>query len=377
MSREFFLELARSGLRFPIGADLVLKEYADHEDILRDGVRLGQVVAEAAKRFRTPLAMPVMDLMLEKAMLLRALGGISEGDIPAWHFSACPTEEEISRIRKGLAGAFDERLRANVEAVRYVARRTKLIPVGMSIGPFSLMTKLLADPITPVYVAGMGVTGEEDPDVRTVETLMELAVEVIGRSIDAQVEAGAKVFFIAEPAANKVYVSPKQMEEGSDVFARLVLKYMRQLKAKLDAAGVDLFFHCCGELTDEMIKGFASLEPVVMSLGSSRKLWEDAAIVPKDIILYGNLPSKKFYSDDLISVEDIHRMAHEYVSRMEATGHPYILGTECDVLCVDGCEHTLMAKAMAIVGSQDRHLVYHEDTKDTKGNSHTEFRKAV
>jgi len=35
----------------------------------------------------------------------------------------------------------------------------------MAIGPFSLMTKLMADPIVPIAMAGMGVTGAEDPGV--------------------------------------------------------------------------------------------------------------------------------------------------------------------------------------------------------------------
>jgi len=352
-SREYYIQLANAGLHFPIGADLVLKEHPDHDAILRDGVRLGKVIAQAAERFKTPLAMPVMDLMLEKAMMLRARGGSPETDIPSWHFDTCPTDEQIDRIREGLAKPFDSRLQANIDAVRYIADHTKLIPVGMSIGPFSLMTKLLSDPITPVYLAGMGMTGQDDPDVKTIETLMDLSLEVVARSFRAQADAGAKVFFIAEPAANKVYISPKQMEEGSDIFDRVVLKYLRQLKAMMDQTGVDLFFHCCGELIDDMVKGFASLHPTVMSLGSSRKLWEDAKIVPNDIILYGNLPSKKFYSDDLITVEDIHQMSHDFLAKMKATGHPYILGTECDVLCVDGCEHTLMKKALAIVNIEN------------------------
>jgi hypothetical protein len=39
--------------------------------------------------------------------------------------------------------------------VRYIAERTDLLPVRMLIGPFSLMTKFLADPISPVAMAGI------------------------------------------------------------------------------------------------------------------------------------------------------------------------------------------------------------------------------
>ena len=372
MDRQYYLELAGSGISFPIGADLVLKEYADHEEILRDGKRLGQVIAEAARRFNTPLAMPVMDLVLEKAMMLRALGGIAEADIPTWHFSACPTDQQIANIRKGIQAPLNARLQANVDAVRYIAENTDLVPVGMSIGPFSLMTKLIADPITPVYMAGMGLASEDDPDVKMIETIMDLAVETILRSFNAQAQAGAKAFFIAEPAANLVYISPIQMAQGSNVFDRLVLKYLRRIKDAMDQAGVDLFFHCCGELTNEMILGFTQLRPVLLSLGSSRKLWEDAQIVPKDIILYGNLPSKKFFSDEMISLCDVRRTAVESLARMKAAGHPYILGTECDVLCVPGHQKTLMAKAMAIVDCcSSRHttqnIPFPENHSITKG----------
>ena len=353
MQRSYYLDLARQGLHFPIGADLVLHEKPDHAAILRDGTRLGQVVEEAAQRFKTPLAFPVMDLMLEKVLLLRALGGISETDIPTWHFSTCPTPEQIARIHQRLQAAMDPRLQANVEAVRHVAQhstRTGLLPIGMSIGPFSLMTKLLADPITPVFLAGTGLTAEDDPDVRFVETVLELATDVVLYSVGAQIAAGAQAIFIAEPAANKVFISPNQLEGANNIFERLPLRANRRIKELLDAHGVDLIFHCCGELVDEMIRGFCSLQPVILSLGSSRTLWRDAALVPPDIVLYGNLPSKKFYSDELISSAEVTRLGHELVARMQTTGHPFILGSECDVLCVPNCERQLMEKAMAIAG---------------------------
>lgn len=349
MDKNYFLNLARRGTRMPIGADLVLREAPDAEEILREGPRLGQVLAAAAARYGTPLAMPVMDLVLEKAFLLRGLG-IPEADIAAWHFTTEPTAAELQCMREGMAGPLDERLTANVEAVRYVATHTGLIPVGMSIGPFSLMSKLVKDPITPVFLGGMGISGDDDPEVQLVETALELAVEMILRSLEAQVAAGAKVFFMAEPAANKVYLSPNQLAEGSDVLERFVLRHNRRIRERLEQHGVNLFFHCCGELTDEILQGFCSLKPAVLSLGSSRHLWEDAARVPKDIVLYGNLPSKRFYSDDLISVAELQRQAVDLEQRMQQAGHPFILGTECDVLSVPGCEVTIARKVALLTG---------------------------
>ncbi len=66
MEREFYLDLAASGLRMPIGTHLVLHEQAHPEEILLDGPRLGEVLIETAHRYTTPLAVPLMDLTLEK-----------------------------------------------------------------------------------------------------------------------------------------------------------------------------------------------------------------------------------------------------------------------------------------------------------------------
>lgn len=41
--RQYYLGLAHSGLRMPIGTDLVLHEHADAGEIVLDGHRLGQV----------------------------------------------------------------------------------------------------------------------------------------------------------------------------------------------------------------------------------------------------------------------------------------------------------------------------------------------
>ncbi|GIV18981.1 MAG: hypothetical protein KatS3mg023_0732 [Armatimonadota bacterium] len=349
MERRFYLELAQSGLRMPIGTDLVLHEKEDVPGILVDGYRLGQVVEEATRRYRTPLAVPHMDLMIEKTALLELLD-IPAQQIPTYHFSEPPSPEMVETVRRKLHEVpLHVRIQAQAGSVAYIAQHTDLLPIGMTIGPFSLMTKLIADPIAPIYLAGMGITAEEEPEVRTVELTLDLSTMVILRSMEAQIEAGARAIFIAEPAANKVYISPKQMEQGSDIFERMVMRYLRRIRAFLDERGVDLIFHCCGELTDEMVQQYASLEPVILSLGSSRVLWEDARLVPKHVVLYGNLPSKRFYSDELVTREQVEQLACELLEKMRQAGHPFILGSECDVLSVEGCEQTIKQKVQAFV----------------------------
>lgn len=344
MSRELFLELAARGHRVPIATDLVLHAHADADAIRQNGARLGGVVAETAHVFRTPLALPLMDLRLEKAEMLRLLGVPFE-DVDQFHFTAPPYHDERERFRRLLETAPPgPAIQAHLDALRYIAKNTSLLPIGMCIGPFSLTTKLLADPIVPVYLAGVGCTGSDDPDVALLEACQELSLAMVLRQVERLIAAGAKAVFIAEPAANKIYISPLQMEEGSDIFDRAVLAPNRRIAGLLAERRADLIFHCCGEIEDPMLDGFCSLHPAMLSLGSSRRLWVDAARVPKDVVLYGNLPSKLFYSDAMMSELRVAGQAAVLVNQMRQCGHPFILGTECDTLFVAEYATTIRAK---------------------------------
>ena len=340
MERQFYLDLAASGMSMPIGTHLVLHEHNDHAAIVQDGQRLGRVVAESARRFRMPLAFPLMDLKLEKEALLLARG-VPASAVDAYHFAEIPESNGEFRLTKNMA--------AVCGAIRYIATETDLIPVGMGIGPFSLMTKLISDPIAPVFMAGTGMTGEDEPEVALVERLLELGFATIQKYLDAQIEAGAKAIILCEPAANKVYFSPNQLAESYEVFDRYVMRFNLALREQLRSRGVDLIFHDCGELLDGMVQRFAALDPAMISLGSSRLLWEDAALLPKSTVLYGNLPTKQFYSDELCSVARVRQLSDTLHQRMRATGHPFILGSECDILSVPGSEQTIQAKVEAFL----------------------------
>ncbi|MFT3870738.1 MAG: uroporphyrinogen decarboxylase family protein [Nibricoccus sp.] len=339
MERKFYLDLAASGLRMPIGTHLVLHQHTEPETILHDGKRLGAILIETAERFKTPLAIPLMDLTLEKEALLSAMG-LPKTEISQFHFNEPPD------LPKSVA--LTPRMKASCEAIAHVAKTSTLVPMGMSIGPFSLMTKLLADPITPVFLAGTGATATEEPDVALVEAALHAGEMVIAEYLDAQIAAGAKAVIVCEPAANVVYFSPKQLELDFTVFDRFVMTPMRRIAQRLAQRGVDLIFHDCGELTDGMVKRFASLGAAMISLGSSRKLWEDAAYIPKDTVLYGNLPTKRFYAAQL-TIAEVERMAGELLAKMRAVGHPFILGSECDVLSVPGSEQAILGKVDAFM----------------------------
>jgi hypothetical protein len=81
--------------------------------------------------------------------------------------------------------------------------------------------------------------------------------------------------------------------------------------------------------------------PAVLSLGSSRRLWEDAEVVPADVVLFGNLPTKTF-SDAAMPIEEVKRLTRETAHRMAACGHAHILGTDCDVLHVPDAADTIL-----------------------------------
>lgn len=349
MAHDYYLRLAETGVRFPIGTDLVLNEKDDPEAIRNDGKRLGAVMAEAAERYGAPVALPLMDLTLEKADVLRAFG-IPEDQADAYHFEEPPDEQRIAAYAEALDAPFSRRNQAHIDSIRYIRESTKLVPAGMAIGPFSLMTKLMADPITAVAMAGKGLN--EDATVLLAVRCLALAEAAVRRSLRAQMAAGASAVLVCEPAANVVYLSPRQVNANPALLEQFVLGPDTRMKQQLDAAGVDLIFHDCGELSTAMVEQFAKrLDPVILSLGSSRRLWEDAAVVPKHIVLYGNLPTKNFYSDAVVSEEDVARLSGDLAARMREVGHPFILGSECDVLHVPDAAATIRRKVDVMLAS--------------------------
>ncbi len=66
MAISCYLDIARSGRSLPMATDLVLNEGPEPEATRQDGLRLGQVVERTARRWNSPLALPLMDLRLEK-----------------------------------------------------------------------------------------------------------------------------------------------------------------------------------------------------------------------------------------------------------------------------------------------------------------------
>lgn len=344
--------MAEDQLTMPLAVDMVLRDEGDEEavaKVLSDGQALGEVIVRASRRFGVPLALPHMDLKLEKKLLLQG-ADVGPAGPDAFHFQQAPTEAETQALVDAMAGPLPVDLQAQVDAVRFVAETVPdLVPCAMTIGPFSLMTTLMDDPISAVYFATTGATAKDEPAVALLESVLDLSIRAVERSLREQLAAGARLAFVCEPAVNNVYLSPRQMKAGTEPFDRLVMANLERYRAVLDEHGADLFLHDCGELTPAILTRLVGgLRPSVLSLGSSEKLWEAAEIVPPSTVLYGNLPSKKFYSDDVINVDEVVQQARDLVDRMSAAGRPFILGTECDVLYVDGAAPKIWSKLTAM-----------------------------
>ena len=352
MLNHVFLELARGGLRMPVGTDLVLHEEENPDEVRKNGPALGRVIEKAARRWHTPLAIPLMDLRLEKMDLL-SLAAVSEEQAEKFHFSSALDAAGMALLSSDQTGQLCAGSRARNEALAYIGTVPDLLPVGMAIGPFSLTTRLMSDPISAAAMAGSGVQEDESDEVRLLWQCIRIAETAVMKSVRGQIDAGARAIMICEPAACTAFISPRQLNAGSDIFERLVMEPNLRVKAALDRAGCDLIFHDCGELIDMMVEAFAQrLHPAILSLGSSRKLWEDARLVPADVVLFGNLPSKSFYSDGAMPLEEVVRRTEELVSRMASCGHPHIVGSECDVLFVPEARDTIARKVAAMLGQE-------------------------
>lgn len=349
MERRFYLDLAARGLRMPIGTDLVMHEEQEPEKVRNDGPALGRVIERAARRWDTPLAVPLMDLRLEKFDLL-ALTGVSEAEADAFRLSAPIDDEKFTAMCGEQTAPLCPGSMARNAALDYIGTVPDLIPVGMAIGPFSLTTRLMADPITASGLAGRGVGRDDSPEVKLLWQCLCAAEAAVTRSLKSQIAHGARAIMICEPTACTAFISPRQMKAGSNLFEKLVMEPNLRLRAVLDQAGCDLIFHDCGDLIDPMVEAFANrIHPKILSLGSSRKLWDDARLVPRDVVLYGNLPSKSFYSDGAMPLDEVVRRIDELVANMKACGHPYILGSECDVLFVPDAQEAIRKKVDAMM----------------------------
>jgi len=98
-----------------------------------------------------------MDLRLEKIDLLARIG-VSARDAETFHFTAPLDDAALAMLCGSETELPCPGSMARDKALRHVASIPDLLPIGMAIGPFSLVTRLMADPIAAVALAGRGIS---------------------------------------------------------------------------------------------------------------------------------------------------------------------------------------------------------------------------
>jgi len=143
---------------------------------------------------------------------------------------------------------------------------------------------------------------------------------------------GAPAIVMQEPELHvKTLIQP---------YEAAVLESYARLRRIFQDLGVDALLQVTGVLSRNHVSGLArALHPAVLSLGASRRLYEDVALVPKDIVLHGNLPAALFTG----STSEMARQAEQLRRAMRATGHPHILGTDGAILSSDALPENVEA----------------------------------
>ncbi len=138
MKSPIYLQMAEDGLVMPLATNMVLHGGSSEADIERAlGNREEPDVSSCELRaaLEYPLAVPHMDLRLEKELLLEGLR-LGPGSAPRFHFKQAPTTTEVQAMTTALAapGTRPSKLRSTPSASSW-GRHRDLVPCAMTIGP--------------------------------------------------------------------------------------------------------------------------------------------------------------------------------------------------------------------------------------------------
>ena len=119
MRKDYYLNIAKQNKRMVFGVDLILGEKDNRDEILLNGEMLGKVILETAQRFNMPMALPFMDLDVEKQELLEILN-IDLTQFDHFHFGECNLSQETISLVKNVGFLKPTlRLAANCEAISF------------------------------------------------------------------------------------------------------------------------------------------------------------------------------------------------------------------------------------------------------------------
>lgn len=148
-----------------------------------------------------------------------------------------------------------------------------------------------------------------------VRDLLEFVVELELRFARAQMEAGAELMGVGDPATSLV---------GPDIFAEFIFPAQKKLVDGLKAMGLRTRSHICGK-TRSILKGRGELGYDIVDLDSMVPMAEARAKMPGQVML-GNVDTVKYMRNGTAS-----EVTAAVAKCHQDTGEKYIIGAGCEV----------------------------------------------
>lgn len=166
-----------------------------------------------------------------------------------------------------------------LETMRLLGRNLIVIKIAEVSGPFTLAATL----------GGTGIYGDVRKDPGKVETLLRYCEKVIIGYARSLVNAGADMILVAEPSGSQL--SAPAYERFSLPFTRNIIRSVK----------VQCILHICGK-AGHLIEKMCTSGAAALSIDDVN-LPEILDIVPRNIVIIGNISPARFYTDSPAEIE--------------------------------------------------------------------------
>lgn len=273
----------------------------------------GQVLAEAQLRVAEEFGCDHVSAISDPAREVGDLGGNIE-----WFEDQPPAicgDDSLLADKTRLASLIvpdpeaPGRMSDRVRAVRALAGRagSSLIVEGWVEGPCAMAADLRG--MSPLML-------DFFDDAEFVNDLMDFSVRMETRFAAAQVAAGATLIGVGDAAASLV---------GPKIYAQFVLDWEKRLVESIQALGVPVRLHICGN-TKRIVRGMGETECEIVDLDFLTSISEGRAAMGAGQVLLGNLDPVRTLRDG--TPESVYAAVAECHAQ---AGSRYIVGAGCEV----------------------------------------------
>ena len=232
------------------------------------------------------------------------------------------TDNEIPTVEEGIiddiADAYEikipqigeARTSIYIEGVKKAKELITDIPVFCGvIGPYSLAGRLFD-------MTELMMSCYDDPEA--VHALLSKTSDFLIEYIKAFKDAGADGVIMAEPAAG--LLSPALAEEFS-------AEYVKKIFEAVDSEDFILCYHNCGDAVVRMAEVIASQNADIYHFGNSISLKDILPLMPRDIIVMGNVDPLLFRNGNIDDITSAVEKAYNECSRYDN----FMLSSGCDI----------------------------------------------